>query len=96
MLNFDMLLKLSISLILIILSFIATYTMFEIFGKTEGRKNMDLLKKIHRINGRLFFMIFLFGAIACIYMLSQSKAELTPRATLHAFSAVAIFFALFS
>lgn len=91
MLDFDMLLKLSISLILIILSFIATYTMFEIFGKTEGRKNMDLLKKIHRINGRLFFMIFLFGAIACIYMLSQSKAELTPRATLHAFSAVAIF-----
>ncbi|GAQ94340.1 cytochrome c2 [Thermodesulfovibrio aggregans] len=91
MLNFDMLLKLSISLILIILSFIATYTMFEIFGKTEGRKNMDILKKIHRINGRLFFMIFLFGAIACIYMLSQSKAELTPRATLHAFSAVAIF-----
>ncbi len=45
MLNFDMLLKLSISLILIILSFIATYTMFEIFGKTEGRKNMDILKK---------------------------------------------------
>lgn len=91
MLDLYMMLKLSISLLLIILSFIAAYTMFEIFGKTERRKNMDILKKIHRINGRLFFIVFLFGAIGCIYMLSQSRAELTPRATLHAFSAVAIF-----
>ncbi len=65
--------------------------MFEIFGRTERRKNMDIFKKIHRINGRLFFIIFLLGAIGCIYMLFQSRAELTPRATLHAFSAVAIF-----
>lgn len=89
-----MILKLSISLLLIILSFIASYTMFEIFGKTERRGNMDLLKKIHRINGKLFFIVFLTGAIACIYLLSQTKAELTPRATLHAFSAVSIFLLL--
>lgn len=86
-----MILKLSLSIFLIILSLIASYTMFEIFGKPERRKNMDMLKKIHRINGRLFFVLFLVGAVACIYMLSQTKAELTPRATLHAFSALAIF-----
>lgn len=94
MLNFDMILKLSISLLLIILSLIASYTMFEIFGKVERRGNMDLLKKIHRINGRLFFIVFLIGAIGCIYLLNQSKAELTPRATMHVFSAIAIFLLL--
>lgn len=91
MLEFNMFLKLSISICLIILSLIASYTMLEIFGKTDRRKNMDILKKIHRINGRLFFIIFFVGAIACIYMLSQTKAELTPRATIHAFSGLAIF-----
>ncbi|MEN2994076.1 MAG: cytochrome c [Thermodesulfovibrio sp.] len=89
-----MILKLSISLILIVLSLIASYTMFEIFGKVERRGNMDLLKKIHRINGRLFFIVFLIGAIGCIYLLNQSKAELTPRATMHVFSAIAIFLLL--
>lgn len=91
MLKFSMLLKLSISLLLLILSIVASYTMFEVFGRLERRKNMELLKKIHKINGRLFFIIFLLGAFGCIYMLSQTKIELSARATLHAFSAVAIF-----
>lgn len=86
-----MILKLILSIALVFSSLIALYTMFEIFGKTERRHNMELLKKIHRLNGRAFFLIFLFGAGFCIYLLSQSKAELTPRASIHAFSAVAIF-----
>ncbi|MEJ5227919.1 DUF6529 family protein [Thermodesulfovibrio sp.] len=86
-----MLLKLILSALLIVLSFVGSYTMFEIFGRQERRRNMEILKKIHRINGRVFFLLFLIGAVACIYILSQTKAELTPRATLHAFSAVAIF-----
>lgn len=90
-----MLLKLSISTILLILSLIASYTMFEIFGKNERRINVNLLKGLHKINGRIYFFVFLVGAVLCLYLLSQSKAELTPRATLHAFFAVAIFLLLF-
>lgn len=86
-----MILKLILSISLVLSSLIGIYTMFEIFGKTERRKSMELLKKIHRLNGRVFFMIFLIGAGFCLYLLSQSKAELTPRASIHAFSAVAIF-----
>lgn len=86
--------KLSLSAILLFLSLIATFTMFEIFGQNERRINMTLLKTLHRINGRLFFIVFIVGSILCIYLLSKSKAELTPRATLHAFSAVAVFLLL--
>lgn len=89
-----MILKISLSILLIISALLAMYTMFEIFGKTERRKNMDLLKKLHKTNGRIFFIIFLAGAIFCIYYLSQSKQELSPRATMHVFSAIAIFLLL--
>lgn len=91
MLDLIMLIKLSISLLLLILSLVALFTMFEIFGKSERRKNIDLLKKIHKINGRIFFIVFLAGSFLCIYLLSKSKTELNPRTSIHVFSAIVIF-----
>ncbi len=94
MLKFGMFFKLTISLILLILSLVASFTMFEIFGQNERRISMNLFKTLHRINGRIFFIVFIVGSVICIYLLSKSKTELTPRATLHAFSAVAVFLLL--
>lgn len=91
MLKSYMLLKWSVSILLIIFASFAIFTMFEIFGKTDRRFNVEKLKKIHRLSGRLFFLVFLVGALGCLYYLYQSKVEFTPRATVHVFSAVAIF-----
>lgn len=91
MLKSYMLLKWSLSILLIIFASLSFFTMLEIFGKTNRRFNMEKLKRIHRLSGRLFFFVFLVGALGCLYYLYQSKVEFTPRATVHVFSAVAIF-----
>lgn len=61
--------------------------MSELFGRAGRRKDLEILKKINRASKRLFFLVFMLGSIWFIFLLSQSKAELTPRAALHAFTA---------
>ncbi|MCX7857700.1 MAG: cytochrome c [Deltaproteobacteria bacterium] len=85
-----MIIKILLSFTLIGLSVVALFSMLEIFRKQKGT-NMDRLKKLHKVNGRLFFLVLIAGMSFCIHFISESKVELSPRATLHAFSAVIIF-----
>ncbi|UCD71467.1 MAG: cytochrome c [Syntrophobacterales bacterium] len=83
--------KSSVAPLLIILAFVALFTMFEVFGKSEKRFNVERLKTIHRINGIFFILIYLIISYYCIRFIEASKAELSPRGALHAVISVAVF-----
>ncbi|MDD5773496.1 MAG: cytochrome c [bacterium] len=89
-------LKSILSIVLLAVAMISMFTMFEIFGKSEKKYNIEKLKKFHRINGRIYIIIFLFISYYCINSMMASKAELSSRGAFHSvFSlAVIVLFAL--
>ncbi len=89
------LLKSLLSLILLFLTFIQIFTMFEIFGKAEKKYNIDKLRKYHRLNGRLYLLLYIIIAYFCLDFLLKTKAEPSPRATFHSVFALAVFLLLF-
>lgn len=84
------LIKSLLSIILLILTFVAMFTMFEVFGRTEKKFNIEKLKKIHGLNGKIYFLIYLIIAYFCLDFILNTKAEPSPRATLHSVFALAV------
>jgi hypothetical protein len=68
--------------------------MFEVFGRTEKKYNIETLKKIHRLNGILFLAVSLVIAWLCLDFVVKTKAEPSVRAMFHAVFAVAVFLIL--
>jgi len=84
-----------LSLLLLALAGFSAYTMFEVFGRGETRaERITLLKMRHKIFGWLTILLLLFISYLCIGFLAASKAEPSPRASLHILVALA-FIALF-
>lgn len=77
------LLKSLLSLILLFLTFIQMFTMFEIFGRSEKKYNIDKLRKFHRLDGKLYFLLYVLIASFCLDFIYHTKAEPSPRATFH-------------
>jgi len=75
---------------MIVAAIIAMFTMFEIFGRSRQKYDSAKLKFIHRINGGIYFILFLFIAYYCLNFIISSKVELSSRATLHSIFALAI------
>lgn len=84
------LLKSFISIVFILSAFIAMFTMFEVFGRKEIRYNVATLKKIHKINGVIFFLICLAISYLCLYFIFNTKAELSPRGAFHSVLALSL------
>lgn len=89
------LVKSILSLFLLILTFIATYTMFEVFGRLENRFDIEKLKKLHRLNGKLYIFLYLIIAYFCLEFIFNTKAELSPRATFHGIFSLSVITLLF-
>ncbi len=83
-------LKSILSLIMIFLALFAIFTMFEILARAEKRFSVGRLKRLHKINGIVYFSIFLFISYFCLSFIVASKAELTPRGALHSILALTI------
>lgn len=83
-----------LSLVIIVLTFIAMFTMYEIFGRREKRFNVEKLKKTHKINGTIFLLLYFVIAFICIDFIVKTNAVPSPRALLHAFFAIAVFVVL--
>ena len=75
---------------ILISAVIAVFTMLEIFGRSEKKYDIEKLKKIHRANGILYFILFLFISYFCIEYIIKTKVEPSPRALFHSLSAVVI------
>jgi len=84
------LLKSLLSIPVLLLALIAMFTMFEIFGRTEKRYNIEKLKKIHKINGIIYVVLFLIIAFFCLKFIADTKTDLSPRVTFHGIFAISI------
>ena len=79
-----------LSLLVIGGAMIAMFTMFEIFGRSPQRFDAEKLKVIHRINGRIYFLLFLLLTYICIDFIIATKGELSSRATFHSVFSLAV------
>src|SRR4030067_2508056 len=84
------LLKSLLSLLLLLLIFIQMFTMFEVFGRTEKIYNIDKLRKFHRLDGKFYFILYVFIAYFCLSFIYHTKAEPSPRATFHGVFALSV------
>ncbi|MBZ0156047.1 MAG: cytochrome c [Alphaproteobacteria bacterium] len=85
------LLKSLLSVLIVLSALVGMYTAFEIFGRAERKLSIDLLKKMHRVNGVIFFLLYLLISYFCIRSLVLSKMELSPRGNFHAVLSLAVF-----
>jgi mono/diheme cytochrome c family protein len=64
--------------------------MFEVFGRSERKYDAVKLKKIHRINGIVYLLLFVLISFLCLDFIYSTKTELSPRASLHVMLALTI------
>jgi mono/diheme cytochrome c family protein len=69
---------------------VAMFTMFEIFGRGTAHYKVTTLKMLHRVNGVLYLILFLYIAYHCIDFIISTKGELSSRATFHSLFALLI------
>jgi cytochrome c2 len=79
-----------LSLVIIGLTFVAMFTMYEIFWRREKRFNVEKLKKAHKLNGLFYVLLYLVIAFICIDVIVKTNAVPSPRALLHASFAIAV------
>ena len=80
---------------MIAIAFAQMFIMFELFGRDTVRYNAATLKRLHRINGVIFIMLYLFIAYFCLGYIISAKDELSPRITFHAVFALSVIILLF-
>jgi cytochrome c2 len=66
------------------------FTMFEIFGRNKTVFNTERMKKMHKLTGRIYLIIFIFIAFFCLSFIIQTKAELSTRSSFHSLFALSI------
>jgi hypothetical protein len=64
--------------------------MFEVFGRAEKKYNIDKLRNFHRLDGKLYFILYVLIAYFCLSFIYHTKAELSPRATFHGVFALSV------
>jgi mono/diheme cytochrome c family protein len=85
-----LLFKSILSMAMIFSALFAMFTMFEILARKEKKFSVERLKTLHKINGIVYFLIFLFISYFCLGFIITSKVELTPRGTLHSVLALTV------
>lgn len=85
-----LLLKSILSIVMLGLAIVAMFTMFEILGRGEKRSDIGKLKKIHKINGIIYFIIFIFITYFCLSFIVLSKSELSTRSAFHSVFALTV------
>jgi hypothetical protein len=82
--------KTILAVILLIPVVIAAFTMFEVLGRIEKRYDTERMKRIHRINGYAYLILYLIISGLCLYVIARTQADLSPRSSFHAVFALAI------
>jgi len=64
--------------------------MFEIFGRSEKRFNIEKLKNLHRANGIFYILLFILISYFCLDFMVKTKLEPSPRALFHSVFALTV------
>ncbi len=78
------------SLVLFASAVVAMYSMLEVLGSKASASNIDKLKRLHRVNGSLFFIVYSIAAFFCLRFIFITRAELSARSALHSLFALFI------
>ncbi|MBI5641793.1 MAG: cytochrome c [Nitrospirae bacterium] len=84
-----------LSVVVLVSVFVAMFTMFEMFGRTERRFDAERLRKIHRANGFMYLLLFFFISYLCLDFIVRTKAELSFRGAFHAVFSLAVLVLVF-
>ncbi len=87
-------LKSLLSLLLFISAAVSVYAMFEVFGRSTPAPALERFKRLHKISGYIYVVLFVLISYLCVGFAMASRAEPSPRAALHialALSILAIF-----
>jgi mono/diheme cytochrome c family protein len=81
-----------LSLFILLFALIGMYTMFEVFGRPDNKRkfSVDKLKKLHKVNGYLFLVLYLFIAYLCMKILIGTRAEPSSRVVFHSVFALSV------
>lgn len=82
-------LKSILSLALFIIAAVGLYTMFEVFGRGTVA-GLERFKRLHKLTGYLYLVLFVLISYLCIGFMAASKAEPSPRAAFHIILALGI------
>lgn len=85
-----MLLKSFISILFLFSALLAIFSMFEVLGRKNSDSSISRFKKIHKINGIFFFILYAVLSYLCIDFILSTKAELSPRGTFHSILALSV------
>ena len=83
-------LKSILAIVMTLSVFVAIVTMFEVVGRSEKKFDVGSLKKIHKVNGVFFLLLFFFITYDCLRSVIHSQAELSARGAFHAVFAIAV------
>jgi len=83
-------LKTLLAVLMVLIVVVNVFTIMEALGRGEKRYDVKKLKKIHRINGLFFIVIFFFVTYFCFSSIITGQLELSPRATFHSVLALAV------
>lgn len=83
-------LKSILSVAIFLVALIQLFVMFELFGRSQKRYDADKLKKIHRINGILFVLLYFVVTFFCLRYLVDSKEEPSARVAIHGLLALSV------
>ncbi len=89
------LLKSILSVLMIAIALVQMFIMFELFGRNTVRYDAASLKRMHRINGVIFILLYFVIAYFCLGYIVSTKEELTPRISFHAVFALSVIILLF-
>lgn len=79
-----------LSIFVIVSILLAMYTMFEVFGRLELRFSKEKLTRLHKINGYIFLLLYLFIAYFCLNILIGTRGELSSRVVFHSVFALSV------
>jgi hypothetical protein len=73
----------------LLLTFIKCYHVRSL-QRAEKKYNTDKLRKFHRLNGKLYFILYVLIAYLCLNFIYRTETELSPRATFHGVFALSV------
>jgi len=82
--------KTIISVFMVLMVLFNVFAMLEVFGRGETRYDANRLKKLHRINGYFFILLYFSVTYFCLRSIINGQMELSPRSAFHTVFALAV------